>query len=160
MKKIELKTSYELYRDKSELLAEDLDLINRAFEETKKSYAPYSKFNVGCVLLLENGKIVTGSNQENAAYPSGMCAERVAIWKASSEYPAVAVLKLAIAVHSKNNVVDEPIGPCGGCRQTLSEYEVNQKKPIELLFTGEKGPVIKTKSLLDLLPLSFNRDYL
>ena len=160
MEKKVIQTSYEYYNSKEELNVEDAALMEQAITAYKNAYAPYSKFNVGCALLLENGKVFLGNNQENAAYPSGMCAERVAIWKASSDYPKVKVLKLAIAVHSKNQVVSNPVGPCGSCRQTLSEYEMNQKQGMEVLFMGETGPVIKTNSLLDLLPLAFDKSNL
>lgn len=153
-------TSYQYFESKADLEKEDLELMEQAIKAHENAYAPYSQFHVGCALLLENGKVILGNNQENAAYPSGMCAERVAIWKASSDFPGVKVLKLAIAVRSNNQVVDKPVGPCGSCRQTLSEYEINQKQGIEVFFMGEKGPVIKTDSLLELLPLAFDKSYL
>ena len=160
MRKINLNSSALIYESIEELNDEDKKLILEAKNALKNAYAPYSKFNVGCALLLENGKIITGNNQENAAYPSGMCAERVAIWKASSIYPDVQVLKLAIAATSENRTVDKPVSPCGACRQTLSEYEIKQKKPIKVLFTGEIGQVVKTESVLSLLPFSFDSSYL
>jgi len=160
MRKINLNSSALIYESIEELNDEDKKLILEAKNALKNAYAPYSKFNVGCALLLENGKIITGNNQENAAYPSGMCAERVAIWKASSIYPDVQVLKLAIAATSENRTVDKPVSPCGACRQTLSEYEIKQKKPMKVLFTGEIGQVVKTESVLSLLPFSFDSSYL
>ena len=110
--------------------------------------------------MLENGEIIEGNNQESAAYPSGMCAERVAIWKANSTYPNVKIIKLAISASSTISKVNTPIGPCGACRQTLSEYEINQKTPFEVLFMGEVGEVVKTTSLQSLLPFSFDSSYL
>lgn len=160
MKEIQLQVAASIFEDISELPKDDFSLMQKAIEARKKAYAPYSKFSVGCALLLDNGITVLGNNQENAAYPSGMCAERVAIWKAGSEYPNMKVLKLAITAASSQITVDKPIGPCGACRQTLSEYEINQKEPIEILFMGEVGQVIKTKSLLSLLPFSFDSSYL
>lgn len=160
MKKIDIQTSATIYNDVSELSAEDKMLMDKAVAARQKAYAPYSKFNVGAALLLEGGEIVLGNNQENAAYPSGMCAERVAIWKAGSEFPNMRVLKIAITAASTNREVDTPVGPCGACRQTLSEYEINQKTPIEILFMGEVGKIVKTESLLDLLPFSFDSSYL
>lgn len=160
MKKIDIQTSATIYNDVSELSAEDKMLMDKAVEARQKAYAPYSKFNVGAALLLEGGEIVLGNNQENAAYPSGMCAERVAIWKAGSEFPNMRVLKIAITAASTNREVATPVGPCGACRQTLSEYEINQKTPIEILFMGEIGKIVKTESLLDLLPFSFDSSYL
>lgn len=160
MKKIQISSNAIIFDEISELSTEDRSLMQKAIEAREKAYAPYSKFNVGCALLLENGTIVLGNNQENAAYPSGMCAERVAIWKAGSEYPKMSVTKIAITASSKNNKVDKPVGPCGACRQTLSEYEINQKTPIEILFMGEVGQIVKTESLLSLLPFSFDSSYL
>ena len=160
MKKIEITSSATLFKDISELSLEDKMLMNKAIEARNKAYAPYSKFNVGAALLLENNEIVLGNNQENAAYPSGMCAERVAIWRAGSEFPGVKIKKLAISASSEISKVDKPVGPCGACRQTLSEYEINQKEPMEVIFMGEVGEVVKTESLLSLLPFSFDRSYL
>ncbi len=149
-----------MFDEFSQLSSNDQLLMNKAIEARKKAYAPYSKFNVGVALILDNGEIILGNNQENAAYPSGMCAERVAIWKASSEYPNMKVKKIAITAASKTSTVNKPVGPCGACRQTLSEYEINQKEPIEIIFMGEVGKIIKTESLLSLLPFSFDSCYL
>ncbi|MBU3010313.1 cytidine deaminase [Polaribacter vadi] len=160
MKKIEIATTATLYNDVSELSSEDKMLMDKAIEARHKAYAPYSKFNVGAALLLENNKIVLGNNQENAAYPSGMCAERVAIWKAGSEFPGVKILKLAITASSSITKVDKPVGPCGACRQSLSEYEIKQKQSFPILFMGEVGEIVKTESLLSLLPFSFDSSYL
>lgn len=160
MQKIDVNTSATLYNDVSELSIEDKKLMDKAVEARAKAYAPYSKFNVGAAFLLENGEIVLGNNQENAAYPSGMCAERVGVWKIGSEFPGVKIKKLAITAASTQSTVDKPVGPCGACRQTLSEYEINQKEPIEILFMGEVGKIVKTESLLSLLPFSFDSSYL
>ena len=160
MRKIEVSTSATVYNDISELSAEDTLLMQKAIEARKKAYAPYSKFHVGAALLLDNGEIVLGNNQESAAYPSGMCAERVAIWKAGSTYPDMKIIKLAITASSTITNVNKPIGPCGACRQTLSEYEINQKSPFQVLFMGEVGEVVVTESLLSLLPFSFDSKYL
>ncbi|TXD51288.1 cytidine deaminase [Polaribacter sp. IC063] len=160
MKKIQITTAAIVFSAISELSSEDKLLMDKAIEARKKAYAPYSKFSVGAALLLENNEIVTGSNQENAAYPSGMCAERVAIWKAGSEYPNVKILQLAISASSSINTVDKPVGPCGACRQSLSEYEIKQKQAFSILFMGEVGEIIKTPSLDSLLPFSFDSSYL
>ncbi|AOW20310.1 cytidine deaminase [Urechidicola croceus] len=160
MKKINLSTSITLFNSISELPEEVQSLMNEAIKIRETAYAPYSKFLVGTAFLLENGEVITGNNQENAAYPSGMCAERVAVWKASSDYPGIPILKIAITAKSLNNLVSEPIAPCGACRQTLSEYEINQKYNIEIYFMGETGKIIKTDSLLDLLPLAFDKSFL
>ena len=160
MRKIEVSTSATIYTDITELTAEDNMLMHKAIEAREKAYAPYSKFSVGAALLLDNGEIVLGNNQESAAYPSGMCAERVAIWKAGSTYPNMKILKLAITASSTITNVDKPIGPCGACRQTLSDYEINQKQPFKVIFMGEVGEVVITESLLSLLPFSFDNTYL
>ena len=157
MRKIEVSTSATIYTDISELSKEDNLLMHKAIEARKKAYAPYSKFHVGAALLLDNGETVLGNNQESASYPSGMCAERVAIWKAGSMYPE---MKIAITASSTITNVNKPIGPCGACRQTLSEYEINQKTPFQVIFMGEVGEVVVTESLLSLLPFSFDSTYL
>ncbi|WP_298948339.1 cytidine deaminase [uncultured Polaribacter sp.] len=160
MKEIKITASATLYKNITELSGEDTLLMQKAIEARHNAYAPYSKFNVGAALLLENNQIVLGNNQENAAYPSGMCAERVAIWNAGTMFPGVKIKKLSISASSTISKVNKPVGPCGACRQTLSEFEINQKQPFEVLFMGEVGEVVKTKSLLDLLPFSFDGSYL
>ena len=160
MKKLEIKTQITIFDSIDELPVSVKDLMDKAIEAKQKAYAPYSKFKVGAALLLENGKIITGNNQENAAYPSGMCAERVAIWKASSEFPDQKILKLSIFASSSSRILSESVAPCGGCRQTLSEYELRQKDKVEVYFMGEVGEVIKMNSLLDLLPIAFDKTFL
>lgn len=156
MRKVDITTTVHVFATVSELSSQDAMLIEQAASIRETAYAPYSKFRVGAALLLENGEIITGNNQENGAYPSGMCAERVAIWKAASEYPLVSVKKIAVSVRSLIKKVTTPVAPCGACRQTLSEYEINQKEPIEIIFMGEEGEIIKTASLSSLLPFSFD----
>ena len=156
MKKINVVAAATVYDDVSELPSDIKSLMNKAIEARNNAYAPYSKFKVGVALLLENNQVILGNNQESAAYPSGMCAERVAIWRASSEFPDVVVKQLAITASSGNMLLNRPVGPCGACRQPLSEYEINQKKPIEIYFMGEEGNIVKTDSLLSLLPFSFD----
>lgn len=160
MEKVELTTSISVYESIDELPKAVHVLMQKAIDAKKNAYAPYSKFKVGAALLLENGLIITGNNQENAAYPSGMCAERVAIWKAASDYPNVKVLTLAISASSSSQLLKEPIAPCGGCRQTLSEYELNQKDKVAIYFMGEIGKIIKMDSILDLLPIAFDKSFL
>ena len=160
MRKIEISTPGIVYNNLSELDPEDKTLMDKAIEARRNAYAPYSKFNVGAALLLENNQIILGNNQENAAYPSGMCAERVAIWKAGSDFPNVKILKLAISASSTIKKVDKPVGPCGACRQSLSEYEIKQKQPFSILFMGEEGEIVKTESLNSLLPFSFDSSFL
>jgi len=160
MKKVEIKTQITVFDSVEELPKSVNVLMQNAIEAKQTAYAPYSKFKVGAAFLLEDGTIVTGNNQENAAYPSGMCAERVAIWKVSSEYPNHKILQLAITASSSSQITKEPVAPCGACRQTLSEYELKQKDKIEVFFMGEVGKIIKTDSLLDLLPIAFDKSFL
>jgi cytidine deaminase len=160
MKQIKITSSATVYSNLGELSTEDQMLMNKAIEARENAYAPYSKFHVGAALMLDNGEIIVGNNQENAAYPSGMCAERVAIWQAGSLFPGVKIKKLAISASSTITKVDKPIGPCGACRQTLSEYEINQKEPFPVIFIGEFCEIVKTPSLLSLLPYSFDSSYL
>ena len=155
-----IETPFKKYESIDQLSAEDRSLMDAAQKANENSYAPYSQFNVGAAVLLENGKVVTGNNQENAAYPSGMCAERVAVWNAASNYPDQKIIKIAITARSSIKVVDKPVAPCGACRQTLLEYEVKQKEPITVFFTGNTGPVIQVSSLKDLLPFAFDQSYL
>ena len=160
MKNIELKTQITIFDSIEELPTIVKGLMNKAIEAKQNAYAPYSKFKVGAAMLLEDGTIITGNNQENAAYPSGMCAERVAIWKVSSDFPNKKILKLAISASSSSQILKEPVAPCGACRQTLSEYEIKQKDKIEVYFMGEEGEIIKTDSVLDLLPIAFDKTFL
>ena len=160
MKKIKFEASGHLYENMDELPQEDRCLMEEAIKATQSSYAPYSQFKVGSALLMEDGTIITGSNQENAAYPSGMCAERVAIWKAGATFPNKKVKSIAITANSPHKIVDRPVGPCGACRQTLLEYEVNHQEPITLIFMGEVGNVVKTSSISEMLPFSFDGSYL
>jgi len=160
MKKVDLTTSITVFDSFEELSSEVQVLMQKAIDAKENAYAPYSKFKVGAALLLENEKIITGNNQENAAYPSGMCAERVAVWKASSDYPNVKILKIAISASSSSQLLKEPVAPCGACRQTLSEYELKQKYYVEVYFMGEEGKIIKTNSISDLLPIAFDKSFL
>ena len=160
MKEINTGTSAFIFQDIDELSTVDKNLMEAAIQAAKNAYAPYSGFSVGAALLMEDNSIITGNNQENAAYPSGMCAERVAIWKAGSSYPNKKVKKIAITAVSSNKQLDKPVGPCGACRQTLLEYEVNQKEDMEILFMGEIGNVVKANSIASLLPFSFDSSYL
>lgn len=160
MKKIQHSITYTVYETLDELSSSDSSLMNEAIKMKENAYAPYSNFSVGAAILLDNGKIVTGSNQENAAFPSGMCAERVAIYSAGALYPEAAIVRIAIAAGSMKKAVDKPVGPCGSCRQAIAEYEFKQATPIELLFMGEKGKIVKSESLKDLLPFSFDNSFL
>lgn len=160
MKEISITSSFTVYNSLEELSKDIQDLMSEAVEVRKKAYAPYSQFRVGAALLLDNGKIVLGSNQENAAYPSGLCAERVAIFHAGSVYPDVKILKIAITAASDTNQTTAPIPPCGSCRQSIAEYEIRQETPIEIYFMGEIGEVYKSASLKNLLPFMFDKKFL
>lgn len=160
MKKHQVVIDYTVYPSIEKLEVQDLNLMKIAIEARKNAYAPYSNFQVGAAVLLENGEIVIGNNQENAAYPSGLCAERVAIYHAAARFPNVVIKKVAITATSKNYVVEKAAAPCGNCRQSMIEYEQKQKQAIAVLLMGEKGEVIKIDSILDMLPLAFNNSFL
>ena len=149
-----------IHNNLEELQEKDKMLMNAAVSARKRAYAPYSEFHVGASVLLGNGEIVEGNNQENASYPSGLCAERVAIFYAGSKYPGIKIKAIAISAASLNHEVDEPAAPCGNCRQSITEYEFRQKEPIRMLLMGETGSVIECNSLADLLPMGFNSSYL
>lgn len=134
--------------------------MQKAIEARDNAYAPYSQFFVGAAILLDNGEIITGSNQENASYPSGLCAERTAVYYAGAKYPNSKLLKMAITAASQKQKTDSPIPPCGACRQALAEYEVKQDESIEIYFMGETGKIIKSESLANLLPLVFDKSAL
>ncbi len=160
MKKIEIKTSFTVFQSVEELPQEIQSLMQQAIAVRKNAYAPYSKFKVGTALLLDNGKVVLGSNQENAAYPSGLCAERVAIFQSGAIYPDAKIIKMAITAASDTNQTTTPIPPCGSCRQSIYEYEFKQNTPIAIYFMGESGEIYKSDSIKNLLPLSFDKNFL
>lgn len=160
MKEIKIESTLYVYNTVTDLPSDVQDLMNSAANARDNAYAPYSKFSVGAALLLDNGKVVIGSNQENASYPSGLCAERTAIYYKGAKYPDAKILKMAIMAGSQINKTSEPIPPCGACRQAIVEYEINQESPIEIYFMGETGKVVKSNSLKNLLPLVFDKSVL
>lgn len=160
MKKIHLESTLEVYDSVEELPESVQELINKAQQARNDAYAPYSRFKVGASILLEDGNFVIGSNQENAAFPSGLCAERVAIYAAGANFPNRKIIALAIVAGSIDHANQKPIPPCGACRQTLVEYEVNQTDTISLFFMGTDGKVVKSASVENLLPLVFDKSYL
>ncbi|CAM4322486.1 cytidine deaminase [Zobellia nedashkovskayae] len=160
MQKKNITFELTIFDSMEELSKEDGALMLDAIAARKNAYAPYSNFQVGAAVLLENGEVVIGNNQENASYPSGLCAERVAIFYAGAKYPSVAVKAIAITATSVNYQLTDPAAPCGNCRQAISEYEVKQKKPIALMMMGEKGKVFKCNSMADILPLGFDSSFL
>ena len=160
MKEISITTQFSVFDSIEELPIDIQNLMEQAVAVRKKAYAPYSKFRVGTALLLDNGKIVLGSNQENAAYPSGLCAERVAVFHSSAIFPDAKILKMAITAASDTNTTTAPIPPCGSCRQSIAEYEIKQESPIEIYFMGEVGAIYKSASLKNLLPFMFDKKFL
>lgn len=156
MKPLIITSRLEVYESLDEVSENIQDLMHNAIEVRDNAYAPYSSFKVGAALLMDHNKIVLGSNQENASYPSGLCAERTAAYAAGAKYPNNKILKIAISAKSMKHQVVSPVPPCGACRQALLEYEVKQEQPIEIYFMGETGKVIKAESVKDLLPLVFD----
>lgn len=144
-----------VYASLSELNAEDAALLEAARDTTRFAYAPYSNFFVGAAGLLANGKIVTGSNQENAAYPVGICAERVLLSAVASQFPGEPVHTMAVSYRNINGESSKPISPCGVCRQTLVEYQERTKTPIRMILGGMSGEVYVIENAKQLLPLSF-----
>ena len=158
MKQIKLEINIEACHY-NELTEKDRKLIDAACEATKRSYAPYSHFAVGAAALLENDIVITGTNQENAAYQSGLCAERTTLFYANSQYPDQAVKTLAIAARTENDFLDTPIPPCGACRQVLLETEKRYGKPMRILLYS-KTDIYILENVSGLLPLSFDGNYL
>jgi cytidine deaminase len=160
MNKITISSHFDVFESLEELSPEIQNLMLKAVAVRKKAYAPYSNFKVGAALLLDNDEIVLGSNQENAAFPSGLCAERVAIFHAGAVFPEAKILKMAVSAASENATTNSPIPPCGSCRQSIAEYEIKQHTPIEIYFMGEIGLIYKSESLKNLLPLLFDKNFL
>ncbi|EGJ72237.1 CMP/dCMP deaminase zinc-binding [Bacteroides coprosuis DSM 18011] len=154
MKNLTIKSVFKVYHF-DELSDADQKLVLKAKDACKKSYAPYSNFAVGAAAQLANGTVVTGSNQENAAYPSGTCAERTTLFYANSEYPDQPVKTLAVAAYNQGSYLAQPIPPCGACRQVVLETEKRYKQPIRILLYGEKE-IYECQGIADLLPLSFD----
>lgn len=147
--------------DHTDLLKQpEAQLLEQAQEAIEGSYAPYSEFRVGAAVLLENGEIIKGSNQENAAYPSGLCAERVAIFHAKSKYPDLKVKSIAITAASDNFITRSPITPCGACRQVIAETESRQNEKIRIIMKGQEGIVQAVNGIENLLPLMFKEEQL
>jgi len=160
MREQKFEFSFEVYPGIDELNAEDRQLLTEARNVTHKAYAPYSNFHVGAAAKLENGKIVTGTNQENASYPVGICAERVLLSAISSLYLGIPVETMAVSYQSKKMKSDHPISPCGMCRQALQEFEGRTGKPIRLILGGMEGEIYIINSASQLLPLAFSSEEL
>ena len=153
-----LEIKYREYASAEELEAADRELLDAAKAALAGSYAPYSNFNVGAAVRLGNDLIIKGANQENSAYPSGLCAERTAIFFANSQYPECKVSALAISAFFQGQIVSSPITPCGSCRQVLLETENRQKSPIKLILAGKDKCYI-ISSIKDILPLNFDNSF-
>ena len=147
------------YESANQLNPAERELVEKARKAAIDAYAPYSNFSVGAAVLLENDKIITGSNQENAAYPSGLCAERVALFYASSQYPDVAVKVIAITALSNKKPLDKPVPPCGSCRQVFIEWEKRFNQPFAVIMAGEEK-IIRVEKAGWLLPFNFQADFL
>jgi cytidine deaminase len=160
MKESKFEFNYRVYDNISELPEEQQWLLNEAREVTSNAYAPYSNFQVGAVAKMANGEIVAGSNQENASFPVGLCAERVLLASISSLFPKVPIETIAISYKSDHQKSDHPISPCGICRQSLQEFESRVKHPVQLVLGGMEGPVYVIDSASRLLPLAFTSEEL
>ncbi len=159
MRKIILQSTITEYNKPSDLNIEDRHLLSEALKATGNSYSPYSKFKVGAAALLSNGEIVTGSNQENASYPIGICAERVTLSAISAVHPKQKIISIAITFKS-NMKWASPVSPCGICRQTILEYEQRQKKNIRIILRGDGGKIQIIETIKDILPLYFDKSVL
>ncbi len=157
MNKRSLNIEYTEFESINGLNEDVKELVLKADDNLKNAYAPYSKFNVSAVCKLANGEVVKGTNQENGAYPSGLCAERVAIFAAKSQFPDQKVEKIVITTEQ---TATEPVSPCGACRQVLIEYEITQNQPIELTMKSGNSKVWQFKSVRDILPFAFDGEFL
>lgn len=157
MNKKSLNIEYLEYDSVNDLESEEFNLIKQADDNLKNAYAPYSKFKVSAVCLMQDGIVVKGTNQENGAYPSGLCAERVAIFAAKSQFPDKNVTKIVITTEKTTS---SPVSPCGACRQVLNEYEVSQNQSIEIVLKSGNSKVWKFKSVAAILPFAFNGEFL
>ena len=163
MKKQQFISDYTVYTDEKELAAnapDDAALLRQAHEAVNSSYAPYSKFHVGAAAKLANGTVVKGANIENAAYPSGLCAERVTLFAAQAQYPDVPVEALALTACSENTEVTEPVAPCGACRQVMVETEQRSGRPMKIICQGHTGPVFVFEGVETLMPFIFLTKFL
>lgn len=156
----EIKFTLRVFANTTELSQEDAALFSAAKNALNDSYSPYSGFKVAAAVLLQNGKTLTGTNQENAAFPVGICAEGTVLSACSALHPDVGIKKIAITVKSSSHTIKQPVAPCGICRQRLLEYESRFSSPIEILMMGEEGEVYSVASVKDILPLHFSKEVL
>lgn len=155
-----LNIRYQEFENDTQLNALEKKLFAAASAARLQAYAPYSHFLVGCAILLDNGEIISGNNQENAAYPSGLCAERTTIFWTSANYPDAKIKTIFVVGAPENGETKFPTPPCGACRQSILEYESQQQESIEIYFASTSGTICKTFSVKDLLPFSFDRSFL
>lgn len=151
-----LQIHYTLFDNEKELSEQDAFLLEKARLASENAYAPYSDFRVGAAVLLDNNVIVTGNNQENASYPLGLCAERVALFAAISQYPQQKVLAIAVYGNPKHFKLEHYLSPCGGCRQVMLEYELKGKHRIRVLLAGNSGKIMLVEGVENLLPFQFS----
>ncbi len=151
-----LQIHYTLFNNAKELSEQDSLLLDKARQASENAYAPYSDFRVGAAVLLDNNIIVTGNNQENASYPQGLCAERVALFSAMSQYPEQKILTIAVYGNPKHFELEHYLSPCGGCRQVMLEYEVKGKQKIRVLLAGNSGKIMMIQGMDNLLPFQFS----
>ena len=160
MKKHKLTLSFLEYNSIDELNEDDRILLQTAKEAAKNAYAPYSKFRVGAAVRLADGTIVIGCNQENAVYPVGLCAERVALFSAQAQYPDQPIVALAVTAIGSDGKISQPVPPCGSCRQAMIETESRHNTPLRVIMQGEEGPIIISEKMDNLMPLIFTEDFL
>lgn len=155
MSKKQLTIQYEELESRQALNEKDLELLEQAEEALKRAYSPYSGFKVGAALRLDNGKIFTGNNQENASFPVGLCAERVALFAAHAQYPSQKIETLVVTAAGSQKVLESPVTPCGSCRQVFTEFEKEQQAPLRVILASGKGKILLFENADSLLPLSF-----
>ena len=160
MKEVKVYSNFKIFDSINELPEQINLLFNEAKLIRESAYSEYSEFSVGAAVLLDNGEIISGSNQENASFPSGLCAERTALFYAKSKYPKIKIKEIAIIAGSINKINNNPVAPCGSCRQVISEYQTKQNADIGLYFMAEKGKIIYTDSINNLLPFKFDKSFL
>ncbi|MDP5172783.1 MAG: cytidine deaminase [Bacteroidia bacterium] len=159
MKEGALQILYRTYEDREELEPDERELLEKAWEATDHAYAPFSEFKVGCAISLVDGEIVLGNNQENRAYPSGLCAERTAMFFIGAQGRGADIRKLAVRARSLKNPVTRPVMPCGACRQVMLEYEEMAEAHFVILMQGETGSILRMESVKGtLLPFPFDLD--
>lgn len=160
MRKINFQSEIAVAASTDDLTETDAMLLERAKLAAKDAYAPYSKFNVGAAVLLADGTVVIGNNQENAAFPVTLCGERNAIFAASAQYPNIPIVACAITVETEGKQIKTPVPPCGSCRQVIYETELRHKTPIRLILQGDSGDIYLVDTIKDILPLLFDSSYL